>query len=138
MDDAADCLSEVLLVLWRRRASLPSTLPERRPWAFGVAHNVLANHSRSGSRRLALTLRLRSELLAAPASSPELSLPLDLEVALAGLSLRDRELLLLVAWEGMTVAEAGQSLGLKAPAARARYSRIRRRLRQSLEHQGVA
>lgn len=45
--DAADLLSEVYLVLWRRRAELPKDHSARRAWAFGIARGVLANARRS-------------------------------------------------------------------------------------------
>ncbi|TFC63078.1 RNA polymerase sigma factor [Cryobacterium sp. TMB1-7] len=129
-EDAADCLSETLLVLWRRRDTLPQVDAERRAWSFGVAHNVLAAHRRSGARRLALTGRLRDELSVwpiAPESSDDAAI-----TALASLSARDQELVTLVVWEGLSIAEAGIIIGIRPEAARARYSRARRSLRTRL------
>lgn len=129
-EEAADCLSETLLVLWRRRESLPQADDERRAWIYGVAHNVLAAHRRSGMRRLALTGRLRDELRLWPIaaeSSDEAAI-----AALASLSARDQELVTLVVWEGLSVAAAGAVIGIRPEAARARYSRARRSLRARL------
>jgi RNA polymerase sigma-70 factor (ECF subfamily) len=129
-EDAADCLSETLLVLWRRRVSLPQAHAERRAWSFGVAHNVLSAHRRSGARRLALTGRLRDELRQwpiAPESTDDAAI-----TALASLPARDQELVTLVVWEGLSIAEAGGVLGIRPEAARARYTRARRRLRTRL------
>ena len=129
-EDAADCLSETFLVLWRRRDTLPQAHGERRAWIYGVAHNVLAAHRRSGMRRLALTGRLRDELhmwSIAPESSDDKAI-----AALASLSARDQELVTLVAWEGLSIAEAGAVIGVRPEAARARYSRARRSLRARL------
>ena len=129
-EDAADCLSETLLVLWHRRDTLPQADDERRAWSFGIAHNVLAAHRRSGVRRLALTGRLRDELRVwpiAPESSDDAAI-----TALASLSARDQELVTLVVWEGLTIAEAGSIIGIRPEAARARYSRARRSLRERL------
>jgi RNA polymerase sigma factor (sigma-70 family) len=129
-EDAADCLSETLLVIWRRRDALPSAEEERRAWTFGVAHNVLAAHRRTSVRRLELAGRLRDELRLwpiAPESSDDAAIS-----ALAQLSARDQELVTLVAWEGLSVADAGGVLGLRPEAARARYSRARRKLRVHL------
>lgn len=61
-EDAADCLSETLLVLWRRIDRLPNEHDERRAWCYGIAHRVLAAHRRSSARQLSLTARLREEL----------------------------------------------------------------------------
>lgn len=131
-EDAADCLSETLLVLWRRRGALPQADDERRAWSYGVAHNVLATHRRNGIRRLALTGRLRDELRVwpiAPESSDDAAI-----TALASLSARDQELVTLVVWEGLSIAEAGSVIGIRPDAARARYSRARRSLRTRLGH----
>ena len=128
-DDAADCLSETLLVIWRRRASIPTDPDALRPWAFGVAQRVLSNQRRGRVRQGRLAEALRSEVRASPPP------PVDgrLHEALATLSARDRELVMLVAWEGFGVAEAGALVGLRPGAARTRYSRARARLREALE-----
>ena len=129
-EDAADCLSETLLVIWRRRDTLQLLEDERRAWSFGIAHNVLAAHRRSGMRRLALTSRLRDELRTwpiAPQSNDDTAI-----TALASLSARDQELVTLVVWEGLSIAEAGSVIGIRPEAARARYSRARRSLRTRL------
>lgn len=130
-EDAADCLSETLLVLWRRHDRFPARHEERRAWSYGIARRVLAAHRRAGIRRLAITTRLREELQRepiAPASNDDAAI-----TALSSLPERDRELVCLIAWEGLGVAEAGAVLGLRPDAARARYSRARRRLRAHLE-----
>ncbi len=56
----------------------------------------------------------------------------QLRSALTVLSERDRELLLLVAWEGLTPAEAAEVLGIGSVAARSRLHRARRRALQAL------
>jgi RNA polymerase sigma-70 factor, ECF subfamily len=130
-EDAADCLSETLLVLWRRHDKFPARHEERRAWSYGIARRVLAAHRRAGIRRLAITIRLREELQRepiGPASNDDSAI-----TALSSLPERDRELVCLIAWEGLGVAEAGAVLGLRPDAARARYSRARRRLRAHLE-----
>lgn len=128
--DATDCVSETLLVLWRQRDQLPADPAERRAWSFGVAKGVLANYRRGKIRRLALSEKLRAGLV----HEPDAGQQFDAEVheALAGLRSRDRELVILVVWDGFGVAQAGALLGLSATAARTRYSRARKQLRASL------
>lgn len=129
-EDAADCLSETLLVLWRRRDRLPSEHGQRRAWSYGIAHLVLAAHRRNRVRQLSLTTRLREELQhrpIAPVSTDDQAIS-----ALSTLSRRDQELVTLVVWEGLTIAQAATVLGIRAEAARARYSRARRALRTHL------
>jgi RNA polymerase sigma-70 factor (ECF subfamily) len=49
------------------------------------------------------------------------------------LSESDRELLLLVAWEGLTHAEAAAALGISPVAARSRLHRARKRALKALQ-----
>ena len=135
-EDAADVVSEVFAVAWRRRAEVPVP-PEDRPWLFGVARLVLANQRRGLVRRTRLDSRLSlltermapdpAELAAQRASERALL------QALAALPERDRELLTLVAWDDLTPSEAATALGISAVTARVRLHRARRRLRQLLD-----
>ena len=56
---------------------------------------------------------------------------LQREVALKLLSPRDQELVRLVVWEELSVADAGRSLGIRPGTARTRYSRALGRLRDA-------
>jgi RNA polymerase sigma factor (sigma-70 family) len=125
-DDAADCLSETLLVLWRKRRAIPGNRDELRAWAFGIARNVLANHVRGRVRRSALAERVRAEIRV----SVEVE-PLGMEL-LDVLQPDDRELVRLIIWDGFGVAEAGSLLGIRPGAARMRFSRAKDRLRHAL------
>jgi RNA polymerase sigma-70 factor (ECF subfamily) len=125
-DSAADCLGEVLLTLWRKRDEFPAE-SEQRPWAFGIAHNVLRNHLRSQRRGFALSQRLGAVLLSMTDQEMTRQSANVLE-ALAELKPEDRELVLLVAWEGFNLNQAASILGIQPATARARYSRNRARL----------
>jgi RNA polymerase sigma-70 factor (ECF subfamily) len=129
-EDAADCLSETLLVLWKHRDRLPATGGEQRAWAYGIAHKVLSNHQRKRLRRGAASYALRASLAAEPAAVPQAA-ERALE-ALDALPALERELIRLVVWDGFGVGEAGVILGLKAATARSRYARAKARLRQTL------
>ncbi len=50
----------------------------------------------------------------------------------------DRELLMLVSWEGLSPAEAAKVLGLSALATRSRLHRARRRLRAQMTTEEAA
>ena len=56
----------------------------------------------------------------------------QLRAALGVLSPSERELLLLVAWEGLTPTEAAQALGISQGAARIRLHRARQRALHAL------
>ena len=131
-EDAADCVAETMVVLWRRRAELPEDHDAARAWAFGIARGVANNHRRSGSRRLALADAVRAAVQARAIPNPG-ELRTELADALATLREADRELVLLVAWEGLSLESAAMVLGITAVAARARYSRARAKLRAVLE-----
>lgn len=127
-DDAEDCLSESLAILWRRRTKLPGDATDRRAWAYGVARKVAANHRRKLARRREVgpvpdTAAPAGDL--APAQEQALA-------ALAALNQRDRELIRLVIWDGFGVGEAGRLLGLGEATARSRYARAKARLRSFL------
>ena len=95
---------------WRRRSELPA---QPLPWLYGVARKVLANHRRGGARRDALAARAGEHAEPfSPDHADAIGLRQDLTRALAALNESDpRELVLLVAWEGLSVAQAGEALG---------------------------
>lgn len=129
-EDAADLLGETLLVVWRRANGIPRDEQEARMWMYGVAANVLKNAQRGARRRMALADRLRESLTTTrmPESAVEADARIDVERALARLDPRDRELIRLVHWDGLTVAEASTVLGVNASTARTRYARARAKL----------
>ena len=129
-EDAGDVVAETFLVAWRRWHEVPAG--DARPWLFGVARKVLANQSRSHRRRGRLGARLGQALAAAerlPDPAVEVAERDRIRGCLAALPDADRELLTLIAWEGLTPAEAAVVLGLAPGALRMRLSRARRRFR---------
>jgi RNA polymerase sigma-70 factor (ECF subfamily) len=122
-----DVVAETFLVACRRLPSIPA---EPLPWLLGVARRVLATQRRSARRRLALSARLATAVAPEPAGGETEGSVRD---ALARLSEPDREALTLIAWEGLTTAQAAVVLGISHVAFRARFSRARRRLRKQLD-----
>lgn len=129
-EDAADAVADTLLVLWRKQRALPDEHEDARRYAFGVARRVLGTARRGAARRNALADQLRAVIRdeAVIDAAPDI----ELRSALGTLSSKDRELVLLVAWDGFSVADAGRILGVSPEAARTRYSRARARLRHQL------
>lgn len=123
---AEDVAAETFMVVWRRLEDVPR---EARPWLFGVARRVLSGQRRGERRRASLHARLATQ----PAPAPAAATAAGLLPALARLQERDRELLLLVAWDGLAPVEAAQALGLSRIAVRVRLHRVRRRLAAELE-----
>jgi RNA polymerase sigma-70 factor (ECF subfamily) len=125
---ADEVCAEVFLVAWRRLGEIPR---DELPWLLAASRNVIGTTWRSDGRRARLRERMEGEPQAG-AAAPETG-DAGLEDALAALGERDRELLMLVYWEGLTPARAARALGLAPAAARTRLWRARRRLRSNLE-----
>jgi len=127
--DAEDLAAATLEIAWRRLEELPADEP--LPWLFAVARNLSRNERRSRDRRRLLVARIAGET--AVGSVPE---PVDLRrvrAALDALSDDDRELILLVAWDGLSPGQAAKVLGCSGVAARTRLHRARRRIAARLE-----
>jgi RNA polymerase sigma factor (sigma-70 family) len=133
-EDAADVVAETFLVAWRRLDEVPPG-DAARLWLYGTARRVLANLLRGKRRRERLEERLRTHVM----RTTELGAAHELEaaaVAFAGLRADEREVLALVAWEGLDAGEIGQVLGCSRNAARIRIHRARRRFARELTRAG--
>ncbi|WP_249998463.1 RNA polymerase sigma factor [Actinoplanes sp. M2I2] len=130
-DEAEDIVSTVYLTASRRFAEVPE---DARPWLFGVARRTMANQTRGWLRRRALDVRLTAvEPAEAYDDSAGAATRLDLQRAWQGLSAADREVLALVAFDGLTSEQAAGVLGCRRSAFAMRLSRARRRLQDALE-----
>jgi RNA polymerase sigma-70 factor (ECF subfamily) len=130
-EDAADLMAETMLQAWRRSAALPSAPERRRMWLFTIAANVLANHRRSTRRRTALAERLRSHL-ASSASEPDPAEAIAVRDAVRRLESSGRELVMLINWDGFTIVDAAELLGINPSTARSRYAAARDELKRAL------
>ncbi|HEV2999433.1 MAG TPA: RNA polymerase sigma factor [Solirubrobacteraceae bacterium] len=128
---AHDVAAETFLVAWRRLDDVPA---DAAPWLYGVARRVLANERRGAGRRAALAERLRQlPARRPPGEALEGAGSGSLAEALARLPERDREALMLVAWEGLSTAQAARAMGCAPAALRVRLHRARRRLARALD-----
>jgi RNA polymerase sigma factor (sigma-70 family) len=124
-----DVVSETFLIAWRRQADLDG---EPLPWLFGIARRVVANQLRGSARRAALRTRLYAE--------PQRGDPgplgggdQKLLSALAELSERNREALMLVAWDELDHQAAASVMGCSTAAFTVRLHRARRKLASVLD-----
>lgn len=130
--EAADVAADVFVIAWRRISDVPRG-SEARLWLYGVARNVMSNHTRSARRRGRLVERLRSELRAMPAANnPATAEVVALRQALSTLGDEDRELLLLATWEGLSPSQIASVLEVPPGTVRSRLHRARQGLRDAL------
>lgn len=135
LSDAEDIVSEVFLVSLRR---LEEIRGDPLPWLLSVARGALSNQRRSRWRREALLARARDELASSPGSGEPTEWSTnerlaDVLTALAQLSEHDQEILLLVAWDGLTPRQAARSTGCRSATFRVRFHRARSRLLKRLD-----
>jgi RNA polymerase sigma-70 factor (ECF subfamily) len=127
-DSADDVVAETFTIAWRNLERLPA---EPLPWLIGIARNVRLNQERGERRR-----RQRELRSAASDVEPWLAGGFDADLPLADalrrLSQRDREVLLLAAWEELDRGGLATALGCSKTAAAVRLHRARRRLTAAL------
>lgn len=136
-DQAADdLLAETFLAAFGKRRRYDLGYPDARPWLYGFATNLVAQHHRREARRYrslraapgpALDLCDHSETTIATVTAQ--SMRPALVAALAALPTRDRDVLLLIAWEQLSYEETATSPGrstrpsatpMSSPSPRAR------------------
>jgi RNA polymerase sigma-70 factor (ECF subfamily) len=130
---ADDLLGEVWVRAFAARGGYDPGHADARPWLYGIARNVLRAH-------------WRARRDTGPAAAEEAVDPWDdvvdrldsaaqapaLGAALRALPAAERDVLLLVAWEQLTPAEAAVALGIPQGTVRSRLHRARSALRPVL------
>jgi RNA polymerase sigma factor (sigma-70 family) len=130
---AEDVVADSFAVAWRRRDRIPDPA---LPWLYAIAAHVVANQRRSNRRRRDLDTRLAHEIaVVASRSDPAESLDRRdaFSAAFALLAESEREVLRLIAWEGLDTRDAAQVFGCSPGAFRVRLHRARRKLARQLE-----
>jgi RNA polymerase sigma-70 factor, ECF subfamily len=134
---AEDLVSEVFVAaLDARTRVVAHDSGSALPWLYGIAMNVLRRHFRGGPPGWTAAAEQGMDWDAVDARLDAQAQRSRLRAALGALSAADRELLLLVAWEGLTAAEAAAVLGIGKVAARSRLHRARHRALAALDADG--
>jgi RNA polymerase sigma factor (sigma-70 family) len=129
--EAEDVVAEIYLAAWRRISDVPAP-PDDRLWMYGVARNTLARAERTRHRRNRLLSRLSSQPhTGVLPSEPHSSYPEVLE-AVSHLPSREREVVQLIYWDGLSTDEAATVIGCSPNAARIRLHRAKKRLSRRL------
>jgi RNA polymerase sigma factor (sigma-70 family) len=141
--EAADVVSDVFLAAFRNRGRYDAGRADARPWLYGIATKVISQHMRAESRR-ARTLAALPVPLPAVFSVEEISdritaaqLRPRLLRVLAGLSVADRELVLLVAWAELSYEQVAEALEIPVGTVRSRLHRVRAKIRRSIGPVGL-
>ena len=134
---AEDLLSEVFIAaLNARKRVVAHPSGSALPWLYGIAMNVLRHYFRRTHPAGPAEQEVGMDWDAVDARLDAEAQRRRLRIALCALSEPDRELLLLVAWEGLTSSEAAEALGISKVAARSRLHRARHRALQALDASG--
>ena len=139
-DVADDLAAETFLIAFRKRDRFDSQRGSVRPWLYGIATTLIAQHRRDETRRYRALARAGGhnpdsiesyeDRVAAAVTAERLDR--KLAAALADLANRDRDVLLLVAIAGMSHQEVALALGIPYGTVGSRLSRVRRKLRKAL------
>lgn len=129
--DADDVTAETFAVAWRRRDELPDE--NVRLWLFGVARRVLANQRRSAQRQEKVRLRLAEATTEGVSTDVPRESSEDMRRALDRLSADERDLLIMQAWDGLSIGEMAILLGCSNNAVSLRLFKARRKLARELQ-----
>jgi RNA polymerase sigma factor (sigma-70 family) len=132
-EHAADMLAETYLIAWRKLPEIPDG-HEGRLWLFGVARHLLLKNADQRRSHDVLVQRLASELqITLGASTPvEDHRAAALREGVASLPDKEREIVLLTAWEGLTPRQIAAVTGTSANVVRVRLAHARSKLRRRL------
>lgn len=122
-EDVDDLVEEVFLTAWRKRDDLPQSVEDQLVWLYATARRVIANKLRWRARLdrfNAASIPLTSGSNAQNGSVNE-----SVHAALARMRPADREVLLLVEWDGLSVDATASVLGISPSATNKRLQAAR-------------
>jgi RNA polymerase sigma-70 factor (ECF subfamily) len=130
-----EVVQNVLVAMHRARHTYRAERPFG-PWLYAVARNAITDHLRARARRARREVSVEPARLPEPAVVPETpgeaALSPEIELALAALPPAQREAVVLVQLEGLSVAEAAARVGISRGALKVRAHRGYRALRALL------
>jgi RNA polymerase sigma factor (sigma-70 family) len=142
LDLADELAAETFAVAFAKRGRYDLGVADARPWLFGIATKLAHHHWRREDRELRAYARTGVDP-AAPAHDDAVATRADsagagraLAAALAGLTAKERDVLLLYAWEQLGQPEIAIALAISPGTVKSRLHRARTRLRQSLAAAG--
>ncbi|TDD37461.1 RNA polymerase sigma factor [Nonomuraea terrae] len=136
LDPADDIVAETFAVALQRLETYDARLGDERAWLYGIATNLIGRHrrreiglykalSRTGIDPVTEPFTDEVERRVAAGGARE-----RLARALAGLSRKHRDTLLLVTWTDLTYEEVAAALGVPVGTVRSRVNRAREKVRR--------
>jgi RNA polymerase sigma-70 factor (ECF subfamily) len=136
---ADDLAAETFLVAFRKRQSFDPVRGAVRPWLYGIATNLVAQHRRSEARRLEAFQRTPPDDVTDDGHDDRVAARVAaagaqgrLAAELGRLSDGDRDVLLLVALADLSYEEVARTLAIPFGTVGSRLNRVRRKLRAAL------
>lgn len=137
-ESAEDAVAETFLAAFRHRGRYDLAREDARPWLFGILTKEIARRWRTEQARYRALSRA-GEGEAVEGFADEVDAAVSARAArgaladgLGRLAAGDRDVLLLIAWSGLTYEEVAQTLRIKVGTVRSRLHRARRKLRDAL------
>ncbi|GLW20430.1 RNA polymerase sigma factor [Microbispora triticiradicis] len=135
--EAEDVVADTFLAAFQSRADYDRGRPDARPWLYGIASNMIGRRRRAEAALYRAYLRSGvhpGETAGAQVEDGVNTLAVNRPLARALLRLKraDRDVLLLVAWAGLTYQEVADALGIPPGTVASRLNRARAQIRQSL------
>ncbi len=135
---ADDIVAETFLLAFRQRDRYDPSRPDARAWLYGICTNLIGRHRRAEIRQYRAFARTGANPVTEPFTnrvddrvSAANASPL-LATALASMSAKLRDTLLLAAWSDLSYEEIAVALGVPVGTVRSRLSRARSKLRKIL------
>jgi RNA polymerase sigma factor (sigma-70 family) len=138
-DLADDVAAETFLVAFDQWERYDTSYQTARPWLFGIASNLISGHRRTEARRYRALARAGETGRLDADHSDRVAGRVDakavrgrLAEALGDLGAAYREVVLLIAWGGLTSEQTAHALGIPAGTVRSRLHRARQKLQTAL------
>lgn len=143
VDKAEDIAAEVFVRAFRQRDRYNSDYTSAKPWLFGIAAHLIADHYRNQARQNRAYRRVFARDTGDTGFEDEAVVRIDAEAvspllhkALRSLRPQERAVVILFVVENMSYAEIAAALEIPVGTVRSRLSRARSRLGNLIEASG--
>lgn len=122
--DASDLVNEVYLTAWRKRKDIPLDTEGQIMWLYAIGRRTIANSIRLRAR-LDRFNRSTIRLAEMSVSNESSEISILVHQCLSRLKKSDREILLLIEWDDLSIREAALILDITESAATKRLKHAR-------------